>query len=68
MSNEPKIPVDDLAVAMSDERWVVAYERAERAFGGCVADYDSDEFIAEVAQQLQKMIADDILARSVEKG
>lgn len=62
------IDITEIVDQWPESRWQVAVERAEREFGGCVADYDSDEFVMEVKQQIAKMFLDESFPRLVEEG
>lgn len=62
------IDVTEEVEKFSDDRAVLAFERAEREFGNCVADYESDEFMEEFARQLCHMAADDALTSLLRKG
>lgn len=62
------IDVSDDVEKFSDDRLVVAFERAVREFGGYVVDYDSPEFKEEFAKQLCYMVADDSMSGLVRKG
>lgn len=60
--------IDDLISNMSDERMMVAFRRAEKEFGGVVADYESEEFTAEYHDHLKRLVAEDFVANMREQG
>lgn len=62
------ISIDDAIEEMSDERFQIAFERAEREFSNCVADYDSEEFRTELAEQLKMLVLQDEIEALVDKG
>lgn len=68
MPDEPQMNVDDLVDKMSDDRLAVAFKRAEREFGDCVADYESEEFKAEFAEQIKRLVAQDFTEELSKKG
>lgn len=62
------INVDEEVLALSDERVMVAFARAEAEFGGLVLDYQSEEFMAEFGEQLKRLVVDDTLRDMTERG
>jgi hypothetical protein len=67
MSNQsnPTIIADD---DPTDEQLELAFRRAEREFGDCVADYESEEFTTEFGDQLNRILTGVAIDGLIEKG
>lgn len=68
MDDLDDLSVDDIVGQFSEERMEMAFKRAEREFGGLVADYESEEFEEEFHNQLKLMAAKDIYDELIRKG
>ncbi len=56
--------IDDLSL----ERKALAFDRAEREFGGCVVDHYSEAFLDEFSKQMYMMLVKDTTAELLEFG
>lgn len=52
----------------TDEQLDVAFKRACREFGDCVADYESDEFTTEFSEQLNRILNEEAIQGLIDKG
>lgn len=52
----------------TDEQLDLAFKRACREFGDCVADYESDEFKDEFGKQLNDILNEEAIQGLVDKG
>lgn len=68
MPDSNTIMIDDEIANMPDKQFNVAFERAEKEFGGCVADYESEEFVEELNSQLKTLTATSLLEEWAEQG
>jgi hypothetical protein len=64
MSNSTVTTDDD----PTDEQLELALQRAKREFGGCVADYESEEFITEFGDQLSCILTGEAIDGLIKKG
>jgi hypothetical protein len=62
---QPKIVPDD---DPTDEQLQLAFKRACREFGDCVADYESDEFKSEFHEQLERILNEEAISGLIDKG
>jgi|SRR5208283_5233627 len=62
------IDIDDLVAKLPDEKFKLAHERATQAFGGFVADEESDEFVEEFANQLKLIVAKEMTEDLCSRG
>jgi hypothetical protein len=52
----------------TDEQLQIAFHRAKKEFGDCVADYESEAFETEFADQLNLILNEEAIGNLVEKG
>lgn len=52
----------------TDEQLTLAFKRACREFGDCVADYESDEFTTEFHDQLNRILNEEVIQGLIDKG
>lgn len=52
----------------TDEQLQKAFKQACKEFGDCVADYESDEFEKEFADQLNQILTEDTIQNLIDKG
>jgi hypothetical protein len=62
---QPKIVPDD---DPTDEQLQLAFKRACREFGDCVADYESDAFTTEFHEQLERILNEEAISGLIDKG
>jgi hypothetical protein len=52
----------------TDEQLELAFKRASKEFGDCVADYESDEFTTEFHDQLNLILNEETIKGLIDKG
>jgi hypothetical protein len=52
----------------TDEQLTLAFQRACREFGDCVADYESDEFTQEFHDQLNRILNEEAIQGLIDNG
>ena len=52
----------------TDEQLELAFKRANKEFGDCVADYESDEFTTEFHDQLNLILNEETMKVLIDKG